>query len=63
MLEDRLLIWKLQHGNMNALQRIYEKYKDDLLALAVSLSYDRALAEDALHDVFVSLRRWCMNQS
>jgi len=53
MLEDRLLIWKLKHGNMNALQRIYEKYKDDLLALAVSLSYDRALAEDALHDVFV----------
>jgi RNA polymerase sigma factor (sigma-70 family) len=54
MVEDRLLVWRLRHGNKDALCRIYEKYKSDLLALAVSVSNDPCLAEDALHDVFVS---------
>jgi len=55
MLEDSWLIWRLKHGNDNALRRIYEKYKNDLLALAVSLSDDVGVGEDAVHDVFVSL--------
>jgi RNA polymerase sigma-70 factor (ECF subfamily) len=55
MLEDKLLLLKLKRGNADALRRIYEKYKDELLALAIALSNDRAAAEDALHDVFVSL--------
>jgi RNA polymerase sigma-70 factor (ECF subfamily) len=58
MLEDKLLVWKLKRGSSDALQRIYEKYKDDLLALAVSLSNDKSAAEDALHDVFVSFVRY-----
>jgi RNA polymerase sigma-70 factor (ECF subfamily) len=33
---------------------IYEKYKDDLLGLAITLLRDRSLAEDVVHDVFVS---------
>jgi len=55
MLEDALLLLKLKRGNPEALRRIYEKYKDDLLGLAIALSNDRAAAEDVLHDVFVSL--------
>jgi RNA polymerase sigma-70 factor (ECF subfamily) len=55
MIEDSLLIWKFRHGSDDALRRIYEKYKTDLLALAVSLSNDLAVGEDAVHDVFVSL--------
>lgn len=54
MLEDRLLVWRLRRGSSEALCRIYEKYRDDLLRLAVSLSNDTARAEDAVHDVFVS---------
>jgi RNA polymerase sigma-70 factor (ECF subfamily) len=54
MLEDKLLIWKFKHGSDDALRRIYEKYKTDLLALAVSLSNDVSLGEDVVHDVFVS---------
>jgi RNA polymerase sigma-70 factor (ECF subfamily) len=54
MLEDKLLLLKLKRGNADALRRIYEKYKDELLALAIALSNDKAVAEDALHDVFVS---------
>jgi len=58
MLEDKLLLLKLKRGNPDALQRIYEKYKDELLGLAIALSHDRATAEDALHDVFVSLAEY-----
>ncbi len=54
MLEDKLLIWKFKHGSEDALLRVYEKYKNDLLALAVSLSNDVSLGEDVVHDVFVS---------
>jgi len=52
--EDRLLVWKLKHGNRDALRLIYEKYKNDLLTLATALSNDMATAEDVVHDVFVS---------
>jgi RNA polymerase sigma-70 factor (ECF subfamily) len=58
MLEDKLLVWKLKGGNIDTMRLVYEKYKDDLLALAVSLSNDRATAEDALHDVFVSFAQF-----
>lgn len=58
MLEDKLLVWKFKRGSSDALWRIYEKYKDDLLALAVSLSSDRTAAEDVLHDVFVSFAQY-----
>jgi len=54
MLEDKLLVWKFKHGSRDALRRIYEKYKNDLLALAIALSNDKASAEDVVHDVFVS---------
>ena len=54
IVEDRLLVWQYRHGNKDALCRIYAKYKNDLFALAVSLSHDVALSEDAVHDVFVS---------
>jgi RNA polymerase sigma-70 factor (ECF subfamily) len=53
MLEDKLLIWKFNRGNREALRSIYEKYKDDLVTLAAALLTDAASAEDAVHDVFV----------
>jgi RNA polymerase sigma-70 factor (ECF subfamily) len=57
MVEDRILVWKFNRGSKDALQRIYEKYKDDLLGLAISLLRDRSLTEDVVHDVFVSFAR------
>jgi RNA polymerase sigma-70 factor (ECF subfamily) len=54
MLEDRLLIWKFNRGNAEAVRRIYEKYKDDLVTLAAALLHNVGAAEDAVHDVFVS---------
>jgi len=54
MLEDKLLVWKLNRGNVEALRRIYEKYKDDLVTLAAALLHSVETAEDVVHDVFVS---------
>lgn len=53
MLEDRLLIRRFNRGDTAALCRVYEKYRDDLLKVAVALLNDRSGVEDVLHDVFV----------
>jgi len=45
---------KLNRGNIEALRRIYEKYKDDLVTLAAALLHNVETAEDVVHDVFVS---------
>ena len=55
MAEDRKLAERLCQGDRDALRRIYEKYKDDLLTIASCMLADRADAEDCLHDLFVSL--------
>jgi len=54
MLEDELLKLRFKTGSTDALRRIYEKYRDHLLTLAMALSNDAATAEDVVHDVFVS---------
>jgi RNA polymerase sigma-70 factor, ECF subfamily len=53
MLEDRLLTWRFKRGSAEAFERIYVKYRDDLLRLAVVLLPDVHAAEDVVHDVFV----------
>lgn len=53
-MEDRLLVIRCKRGSTEALERIYEKYKKDLLILAVALLHDVSIAEDVVHDVFVS---------
>ncbi len=54
MLEDELLKLKFKAGSIDALRRIYEKYRDYLLTLAMALVNDGGTAEDVVHDVFVS---------
>ena len=53
-MEDKLLVLRCKRGSRDALARIYEKYKRDLLTLAIALLNDRSAAEDVVHDVFVS---------
>jgi len=55
MLEDQRLIWGLQRGRADALRRIYDKYRLDLLKLAILLTGDVHRAEDAVQDVFLKL--------
>jgi len=57
VLEDKLLVWKLKHGSRNALCRIYEKYRDDLLRIAAGLLNETSAAEDVVHDVFAAFVR------
>lgn len=54
---DRLLVARCKKGSREALRRIYEKYRDDLMILAIALSHDVDLAEDTVHDVFVAFAR------
>jgi RNA polymerase sigma factor (sigma-70 family) len=53
MIEDTLLILRFKRGRPEALRPIYDKYKVELLRLAVVLVGDVPTAEDIVHDVFV----------
>ncbi|HNS19993.1 MAG TPA: RNA polymerase sigma factor [Sedimentisphaerales bacterium] len=53
MVEDRVLVWRLNRGDATALSRVYEKYREDLLRLAGSILSDRTAAEDIVQDVFI----------
>ena len=55
MIEDELLKLKFKLGSEDALRRIYEKYLDYLLSVAMAFLNDAHAAEDVVHDVFVSL--------
>jgi RNA polymerase sigma-70 factor (ECF subfamily) len=57
MLEERLLIWRFKHGNAEAFEQLYTRYRHDLLKLAVVLLADVYAAEDIVHDVFVHVAR------
>jgi len=54
IIEDKLLVFRCKRGSKEALTQIYEKYRRDLLLLAVALLNDVSAAEDVVHDVFVS---------
>lgn len=54
MRQDIQLVWQFKHGSEEALCRIYEKYNKDMLGLAIALSNNKNVAEDVVHDVFVS---------
>ena len=61
MIEDELLKWKFKCGSREALSRIYEKYLNNLLTLAMALLNDAGAAEDVVHDVFVSFAKSAEN--
>lgn len=57
ILEDKRVVWEFNRGNRDVLHQVYEKYKKDLMTLAIALLYDKNAAEDVVHDVFVSFIR------
>jgi len=56
---DRLLVLKFNGGDKDAYQRIYLKYRSDLLKVAGHLLHDAYVAEDVVHDVFVQFAQTC----
>jgi RNA polymerase sigma factor (sigma-70 family) len=57
ILEDRLLLYRLQHGDGDALRRVYEKYKGPMVSVAASMVGDISTAEDIMQDAFVGFAR------
>jgi RNA polymerase sigma factor (sigma-70 family) len=55
MVEDELLKRRFKSGDPKALRKIYDKYRDFLLTLAMQFVNEADLAEDIVHDVFVTL--------
>jgi RNA polymerase sigma factor (sigma-70 family) len=55
LLSDRALVRKFRGGDPEALLAIYQRYRDYLLSVAMAMVCDMDRAEDAVHDVFVSL--------
>ena len=52
-MEEKLLVIRCRRGSRDALARIYDKYRDTLLVLAIALCRDVNTAEDVIHDTFV----------
>jgi len=44
-MEDKLLVLKCKRGSRNALGHIYEKYKNDLLILAIAAMAFKSIAK------------------
>ncbi len=53
MIDDKQLIFRFKRGSSSALLKIYDRYRRDLLKLAVVLTGDVHQAEDVVQDVFV----------
>jgi len=53
MLQNKELLRQMSRGDKQALRVIYEKYKEDLFTVAMSLLQNVDLAEDCVSDVFV----------
>lgn len=54
MLEDKRLLRQFKSGSGEALERIYDKYETYLITIATALLNNTDMAEDVLHDFFVS---------
>lgn len=51
-------LWsKFKEGDSEAFRLIYERHCDSLFKYGLSVVYDRALVQDAIHDLFIDLWR------
>lgn len=53
--QEETLLQRFNKGDRQALRRIYDLYKVDLMTLAAALLFDKSRAEDAVHEVFARL--------
>ena len=58
-MDDKRLIRKLNRGSREALRRIHDKYRDDLVRIAAGLLRDLHTAEDVVQEVFLKLIHNC----
>lgn len=55
--QGKRLVTQFNQGDIHALQVMYDQFKGEMVTLAMGLLFDRALAEDVLHEVFTKLIR------
>ena len=56
-IEDELLKWRFRRGSRDVLCRIYDRYRHDLLRLAVALSNDGAAPGHVTYESVMALAR------
>jgi RNA polymerase sigma-70 factor (ECF subfamily) len=55
IVQEKILVQRFNKGDRQALRRIYDLYRVDLMTLAAALLFDRSRAEDTVHEVFARL--------
>ena len=55
MIKDKILVWQMNRGSIDAIGKMYARYKNDLVSLAASLCKDRSLGEDIVQIFFIEL--------
>jgi RNA polymerase sigma-70 factor (ECF subfamily) len=58
MLDDCLLISKIQHGDLESLGELYDRYRGMVFRTALAITGDHEAASDLLQDVFLRLYRF-----
>lgn len=57
-IEDRVLVLKMQSGNLEALGELYDRHRCMVYRTALAITGDPELANDLLQDVFLRLNRF-----
>lgn len=57
--DDRALVTALQHGDLQALGSLYDRYRLPVYRTALVITRNDAAAEDILQDTFLRLHRYC----
>jgi RNA polymerase sigma-70 factor (ECF subfamily) len=56
--EDSRLVARVRDGNIDALGKLYEKYKAKVYRTATAITHDERMAEDILQEVFLRVNRY-----
>ncbi len=56
--EDSLLVARVSDGDIDALGKLYERYKSQVYRTATAITHDKRMAEDILQEVFLRVNRY-----
>jgi RNA polymerase sigma-70 factor (ECF subfamily) len=56
--EDGLLVARVRDGDIDALGKLYERYKTKVYRTATAITHDERMAEDILQEVFLRVNRY-----
>jgi RNA polymerase sigma-70 factor (ECF subfamily) len=56
--EDGLLVARVRDGDIDALGKLYERYKAKVYRTATAITHDERMAEDILQEVFLRVNRY-----